>query len=208
MTSRSDRGQGAARRATAIMETVERAATGILDEAEEEARRYVEDSRRRAEEEAAERLGAATDLANGLVERAERLRGELDGLIEALGTARVRLEETLEPRTDAPAPAPPAPIAEPPRFDPDPPPAEAQGPGLWPVPEPEPDPDPGPEPQESEEIARSPESRSLSDSGARLLATQMAMAGNDREAVAAHLEREMPAADVIRILDAVFGPRD
>lgn len=208
MTARSDRGQGAASRAAAIVETVERAATGIIDEAEEEARRYVEDSRRRAEEEAAERLNAATELTNGLVERAERLRGELDGLIEALGAARVRLEETLEPEAPAPAPAPPAPIAEPPRFGPAPPPGESQGPGLRPVPEPEPVFDTAPETQEHEDTSRSPESRSLSDSGARLLATQMAMAGDDREAVAARLEREMPEADVIRILDAVFGPRD
>jgi len=176
MSVRSDRGQGAAQRAAAIVETVERVASGIIDEAEEEARHHVESSRLSAEREAAERLRDATDLADGLVERAERLRIELDGLIEALGSARVRLEGAVAEQ-EVPS-----------------------GPTLASVPEPRPEPDTEPEEPERE--------GSISSSGARLLATQMAMAGNGREEVAAHLEKELPREEVSHILDAVFGPED
>lgn len=206
MSVRSDRGQGAAQRAAAIVETVERAASGIIDEAEEEARRHVESSRLRAEREAAERLRDATDLADGLVERAERLRIELDGLIEALGSTRVRLEETLaEGDEEVPPQVVEMPTPQEPPVSPvDPEPTEAPGPMLTTVPEPdsEAEAEPaGPEPG-------SDRSGSISTSGARLLATQMAMAGNGRQEVAAHLEKELPQEEVSHILDAVFGPED
>lgn len=202
MNAWPDREQSAARRAAAIVETVERAASDIIDGAEEEARNHLEGSRRRAENEAAERLRDAGDLADGLVERAERLRGELDGLIDALGSARVRLEEVLAAEPTQPGDFP-EPEPAPPEFEPDAPVAPFP-PGLRPVPETpdsfegfESDADPDPEPQGSISLA-----------GARLLVTQMAMAGNGRAEAAAHLEEELPGEQVSRILDAVFGPED
>jgi cell division septum initiation protein DivIVA len=129
----------AAQRLATIVDAAERAAQGVIDEAEEQARKHLEEARARAD---------------GIV--AERLRELADQL-------------------DSPA-------------------APDRPPHLRPV-------DGGP--AEGEQPPR----RSTS-SGARLLATQMAVSGAGREEIEARLRSGFEIEDTAEILDAILGPEE
>lgn len=133
----------AATRLAAIVEAAERAASSVIDEAEEEARRRLEEASAGSDRLVAERLRALAD--------------ELD---------------------------PPASEAEPSprlrRVDPSDPPSGA----FWPAP------------------------RRSGSSGARLLATQMAVSGSSREEIDTRLRSEFEIEDTGEILDAILGPED
>lgn len=130
----------AAERLAAIVEAAERAASNVIDDAEEQARRQLEQASARADRIVAERLRALAD------------------------------------ELDPPALAP----------------VERGEPHLKPV-------ELAPEP------AAGPRSGS---SGARLLATQMAVSGSSREEIEQRLRSRFEIEDTGEILDAILGPEE
>lgn len=62
--------------------------------------------------------------------------------------------------------------------------------------------------EEGEEQARSPEVDRAGASGARLLATQMAVSGSSREEIETRLRNGFEIEDTGAILDAILGPKD
>ena len=98
--------QNAAERLAVIIDAVERAATGVIDDAEAQAKRHLEQARARAERVADERIRAITELTEGLIAQAEEVKRQADELIAAFGVANAELGVSPEP--EAPEQAPPA----------------------------------------------------------------------------------------------------
>jgi vacuolar-type H+-ATPase subunit H len=194
-------------RVQTVLEAAERAAEGIIKDAEAEAERQIAESRQRAEELLRERSGLATKLSDELLERAAAIRAQSDQLIVALQRATEMLEGELaatpQSGPEAPAAAEPAAASDsgsaPDTSATEAPPRRA---GLTAVPSPEsgrrgPDPsDPG---VGGEGAPRDPAK------AARLLATQMAVAGSSREEIESRLRDELGIDDPGSILDAVSG---
>jgi hypothetical protein len=184
----------ATQRIHAIIDAAEKAAAGIIEDAEAQARRYLEESRRRSERFAEERAKELSEVTDSLIERAETVKRQSDELIAALGNARRQLEDRViddlglasaGEASDAGEPErQPAPHLKP--VDPVPPPAE-QAPPV------------GPE-------ANSTLSGE-SSAPARLLATQMAVAGSSRAEIESRLRSEFGIEDVGGMLDAILGPK-
>ena len=215
-----------------IIEAAEKAAAGIIEDAEAQARTYLEQSRQRADQIANERAAGLSELADSLMTRAESVKRQSADLIEALEAARAQIAERLAvdveiPSIDESAPpvsAPPtqpeshlAPVAEPPtEAAPEVPEAPvAEPPSAEPEAEPEPEPEPAeeapttsvpppPPPPEPKQPARA---ATPASAGARLLATQMAVAGSSREEIASRLENEFGIADPGALLDGILGPQ-
>lgn len=203
-----------------IIEAAERAAAGIIEDAEAQARRYLDESRRRADEIANERGAALSELADSLMNRAESVKQQSADLIKALEDARVQIADhlgadlqmpTIETAAGESAASTPAPLASEPfeeaAAEPEPV-EEARGE----EPEPEPAEDPSAEePAVESEPAPTPPKRSVTSgapasAGARLLATQMAVAGSSRDEIASRLENEFGIADSRAMLDGILGP--
>ncbi|HEX7059069.1 MAG TPA: hypothetical protein VF176_04390 [Solirubrobacterales bacterium] len=175
-----------------IVEAVEQAAEKIIVEAEDEARRYVGEAKRRADEDARARAGEVDSLIEALDGCAVRLREEMNGLIDVLGEIRAGLAEAIDSTSQEDSSgvrvsdtsfrgrlrevkAVSGPEGE----------SFTSGP-------------------ERDGDARRVDATSLD--AARLLATQMAMAGTAREKVQACLEREISRDEATPIIEAVFGP--
>jgi len=126
-----------AERLAAIVEAAERAASKVIDDAEEQARHRLEEASARADRIVAERLRALAD--------------ELDPRETA------RLEPHLKPVELAPEPV---------------------------------------------------SGRRSGSSGARLLATQMAVSGSSREEIEERLQSGFEIEDTSEILDAILGPKE
>jgi hypothetical protein len=193
----------ASARIQAIVEAAEKAAAGIIDDAEAQARAYVEESRLRADRVADQRAREMALLSDTLVERAEAIKGRSDELLQVLEEARRQAEAGSRPTpmTDAgpgaeaaPGPAPGAPFAvqAAPAAGAEQPPAEAPVHHLKPVEEAAPVTDAGPP-------------LSAPADGARLLATQMAVAGSSRAEIENRLRGEFGISDSGPMLDAILG---
>lgn len=199
-----------------IIEAAERAAAGIIADAEAQARSYLEQSRARADQIATERSAGLSELADSLMARAESVKEQSADLIEALEAARAQIAARLSEDVSMP------PLAD----------TEAAGEGAEsagaaaPAADATPDPEP-----ESETVVSEPESAESEpepaaetqpaapappapsrpagppSAGARLLATQMAVAGSSREEIASRLENEFGIADPDEMLDGILGPR-
>lgn len=173
-----------------IIQAAEQAATGIIEDAEARARIYVEESRRRADELAKERAEDLWTLTDGLIARAEAVKKQSDELLTALNQTKRGAEAALQA-----APVPPTPPVD--ELDPPPPPA-ADHPetpvaeGSDPVPPPA---DPGPD-----------VGREAPPDAARLLATQMAVAGGSRSEIANRLLEDYEIEDPESVLDDILGP--
>jgi cell division septum initiation protein DivIVA len=170
-----------AERLEAIVEAAERAAAGVIDDAEAQARRYLAQARAEAD-----RL-------------AEGRSGELSGLIETLLAQAItlqrdaeRLQVTLEVARDRELGDPGEEGEEPPRIE-----AEAAAPRLRAVDEPEARPEP---------VVDSAPAPRGDPAGARLLATQLAVSGSSREEIAERLRNGFEIEDADAILDAILGP--
>jgi vacuolar-type H+-ATPase subunit H len=196
-------------RVQTVLEAAERAAEGIIKDAEAEAERQIAESRQRAEELLRERSGLATKLSDELLERAAAIRAQSDQLIVALQRATEMLEGELAATPESGPEAPAAAAAEPAAANdsgsaPDTSAAEAppRRAGLTAVPSPESG-RRGPDPSDSgvggEGAPRDPAK------AARLLATQMAVAGSSREEIESRLRDELGIDDPGSILDAVSG---
>jgi hypothetical protein len=224
----------AGERIQVIIEAAEKAAAGIIEDADAQARRYIDASRQRADALADERVRVMSDLTDTLIRQAELVRRQSDELLAALDSARGELagrigqELSAGPPALGEAPARPAdqPSAAPqgsrvPHLQP----VETERPGLQAV---QPPPEPQPPPQQSPSepppapagpaatpSAPPPESApptsaatggtSASD-GARLLAAQMAVAGSSREEIETRLRDEFGIQDAGPILDRILGP--
>ncbi len=106
--------QNAAERLAVIIDAVEQAAAGVIDDAEAQAKQHLERARRGPSGSArSERIRAITELTDGLIEQAEALKRQADSLIAAFGEANAGVAspgegEVLEPAPDqAEAPAEP-----------------------------------------------------------------------------------------------------
>jgi len=173
-----------AERLEAIVEAAERAAEGVIDDAEKQARRYLAQARAEAERQTEGQVGELSELIDTLLGQAIALRREAERLQATLEEARARIDGVdpsplppAEERTAAPRLRAVEP-AEPPADDP---------------------PAPQPPPAEAD--------RSRADaSGARLLATQMAVSGSSREEIAQRLRNGFEIEDADAILDAILGP--
>jgi small-conductance mechanosensitive channel len=166
-----------AERLEAIVEAAERAAEGVIDDAEEQARAYLAEARARADREAEERLRPLAGLTDSLLAEAAALRQQAERLQATLEEAKARLEQNgalpaEEPRERRGHLAAVAPITD----------------GRVPV------------EQDSE--------RGGAPSGARLLATQMAVSGSSREEIERRLRNEFGIEDAHAILDAIMGPEE
>jgi hypothetical protein len=167
-----------AERLEAIVEAAERAAEGVIDDAETQARRYLAQARAEAERMAAGGGSDLGDLLEPLLEQAVSLRQEAERLQQTLEAAKQRIEPG-GPREPQPSPAPRGPEA--PRL-------RAVAAEDAPAPEPEQRPSDAP--------------------GARLLATQMAVSGSSREEIAERLRNGFEIEDAEASLDAILGPED
>jgi hypothetical protein len=234
--------QGSVATATAriqvIIEAAEKAAAGIIDDAEAQARNYLEESRVRADRIADQRAQEMSDLADTLIERAEAVKRQSDELLRALDQAKLQVEEKF--RAEAAAISAPQSEFQPQSAPPQPPvyeapveveqaPTQAQVPHLKPVGEQweaqapavsEPPPIPGAEaPFEEEPVASQwapptvapastpppPTPGAPPSDGARLLATQMAVAGSSRAEIESRLQNEFGIYDAGPMLDAILG---
>lgn len=168
-----------AERLEAIVEAAERAAEGVIDDAEAQARRYLAQARSDADRLAVDRTEGLSDVIASLVGQAVSLREEAERLQAALENASARL---AGPPAEPPAAAPPAP-----RSEPEAPRLRAVEAGAAPA-------------------VQTGGGRAHAAAGARLLATQMAVSGNSREEIAQRLRNGFEIEDTDAILDAILGP--
>jgi vacuolar-type H+-ATPase subunit H len=167
-----------AERLEAIVEAAERAAEGVIDDAEAQARRYLAQARSDADRLTVDRTEELSDLIASLLGQAVSLREEAERLQVTLENAGARLAGH---EVERPAPAP---------VERDP---EPEAPRLRAV-------DADGAPAVEAEVGRA------NAAGARLLATQMAVSGNSREEIAQRLRNGFEIEDTDAILDAILGP--
>jgi vacuolar-type H+-ATPase subunit H len=227
-TAAADSADSAGQRIQAIIEAAEKAATGIIEDADAQARRYLEASRRRAEELADERVRVMSDLTDTLMRQADLVKRQSDELLSALDAARGELAGRIGQEL-SPGAAPPS-LAGPESGPPqgprvphlqaveEPPTLKAVAPAPQREQPPQPSaPEPGappattaPEPPAAEHAVApgsTPASTGPSSSdGARLLAAQMAVAGSSREEIEGRLRNEFGIEDAAPILDGILGP--
>ena len=84
-------------RVESVLDAAERAAVGIREDAQEWARRYLEESRRKADEVAAERIQEISALTDSLIARARAVAQQSDELIAALDDAGRRVLNNARP---------------------------------------------------------------------------------------------------------------
>lgn len=166
-----------AERLEAIVEAAERAAESVIDDAETQARRYLAQAQAEAERQSEDRFAEVTDLIDPLLAQATALRHDAERLQITLEAAKARIEG-VDPPPQAPAVEHEAPRLRAVET------AEAPAAGF----QAEPDP------------------RRADASGARLLATQMAVSGSSREEIAERLRNGFEIEDTDAILDAILGP--
>jgi len=177
-----------AERLAAIVEAAERAAVTVIDDAEAQARRRLEQAQIEADQLVADRLASLGDLTDSLVAQAEAIRSQSEQLIAALEQARHQLtSEQGGPRPierRRPEPARPSHLSA---VDP-----LEETAATEPL---------APEPTELR-----PAKPEGTAAGARLLATQMAVSGSSREEIEERLRNGFEIEDTAAILDAILGP--
>ncbi|HVO54661.1 MAG TPA: hypothetical protein VMT37_09620 [Solirubrobacterales bacterium] len=178
-----------AERLAEIVAAAERAANQVIDDAEQEARRQIEEARARADDLVAERLAKLTTEVDALVEQANAIRLQSQELLVSLSQLRSELGADGVVEVDSPpGPRPEGGTGYGPRV-------VVRGTHLSAVGE---APDPAPP-------TPLPERRD-GPSGARLLATQLAISGTSREEIAERLRNGFEIDDPEAILDAILGP--
>jgi hypothetical protein len=208
--------QNAAERLAIIIDAVEHAAAGVIDDAEAQARQHLAQAKTRADRIAAERIAAITELTDGLLGQAEEVKRQADELIAAFSAANAELSgtpaeespeqasEVATPEAEAEAGVEPeagagreARIEREAGAEPPPPAAEEAG---------------GARPQLSHlkpvGSARQGRSQPPRSVGTRLLVTQMAISGSSRGEIEARLRNELGVKDTSQVVDAILGPED
>jgi cell division septum initiation protein DivIVA len=163
-------------RVETVLEAAERAAADIRKDAERWAQRHMEETRRRADQLAAQRVQELSSITDDLLARAQAVARQSDELINALDSAgRRALKIPLrQPDDDV-------------GFNSN---------GVQPVPEMRAQTNGSANSGSSDQR----QAGSISD-GARLLVTQMAVAGSNRETIASRLREEFGIADPGAMLD-------
>lgn len=174
-----------AQRLEAIVEAAERAAAGVIDDAEAEARRYLAQARSEADRLAEGRVSELAEAVDSLLDQAVSLRREAERLQASLEVAKARLsgDESTSPVVSA----------EPEREE------LYEAPRLRAVDGAQSTPEPAP-------ARQSPDDSRSDPAGARLLATQMAVSGSSREEIEQRLRNGFEIEDTNAILDAILGP--
>ncbi len=173
--------RGTAERLAAIVEAAERAAVTVIDDAEAQARRRLEEAWAEADQLVADRLAALSGLTDSLIAEAEAIRVQSERLIFSLQEAERQLGGGTVDADRPPAPARPSHLSAVEPVD---------GPAA-PVP-----------------AELRPDAGEGTPAGARLLATQMAVSGSSREEIEARLRNGFEIEDTASILDAILGPED
>jgi hypothetical protein len=217
----------AGERIQVIIEAAEKAAAGIIEDADAQARRYIESSRERADVLADERVRAMSDLTDTLIRQADLVKRQSDELLAALESARGELATRIgqELSTGAPTsiespagqgqPAQQSQVPRVPHLQP----VESDRPDLQAVEPaavqeqrtPERPPAPSQEqgstpPAPAQPVAQPGAASTLASDGARLLAAQMAVAGSSRQEIEARLRDEFGIDDAGPLLDGILGP--
>jgi hypothetical protein len=223
----------AGERIQVIIEAAEKAAAGIIEDADAQARHYIEASRRRADALADERVRVMSDLTDTLIRQAEMVRRQSDELLAGLDTARGEVSGRLgqqlsaggnaQAEEQATAPGDQAATSAQGSRVPYLQPVESNRPDLQAV-QPEAESEFGPRPQSQPAPRKTPPEApsapqrsapaplashppgATSSDGARLLAAQMAVAGSSREEIEARLRDEFGIQDAGPILDGILGP--
>jgi vacuolar-type H+-ATPase subunit H len=173
---------GTAERLAAIVEAAERAAVTVIDDAEEQARRRLEQAQAEADRLVADRLASLSDLTDSLIAQAEAIRSQSEQLAFSLQEAKRRLSaEGLDSAPGPDEPQRPSHLSAVEAVD---------------------------EPAEEPTVLRSAANEPGTPAGARLLATQMAVSGNSREEIEAKLQNGFDIEDTASILDAILGPEE
>ena len=175
-----------AERLAAIVEAAERAAVTVIDDAEAQARRRLEQAEVDADRILGDRVVAMIDLTDSLIAQAAAIRDQSKQLLASLAEARRRI--VAEGGVEIAAAETPAEPARAPHLS-----------AVESVAEPA--------------IAVAPAELRRgggegSAAGARLLATQMAVSGSSREEIAARLRNGFEIEDTASILDAILGPEE
>lgn len=220
------------RRVSSILDAVEREAVLMRQQAKDEARRYMEYSRRHADGLVAERQRQISELSGALMESADRvlrqldaaepMRAAFDDLVRTLGKTAERLarktggggEFVAPPFHETPAELPPRPSvgrSTPPRAAPatsTPPPAprEPAAPRhSWPSPPQPPFRPQTPAPAQPTGEGGFAKQSSPNLKGVEMLAMQMAGAGSTRGQVSSHIREALGVDDPTPILNGIFG---
>ena len=195
---RRDIEDSTAARLAEIVAAAERAAKGVIDEAEAEARARLSDAHEEADRIVAERLAELAELTEEIEAQAEALRRGSEALQAALARARAEFggAESLGGSASTPRPAAVPEADERPAT---PSLTVVGSPGRLPLVEAEDALATESEPDLEPEPAGNP-------AGARLLATQMAVSGSSREEISERLRSGFAIADTTAILDAILGP--
>ena len=171
-----------AQRLEAIVEAAERAAAGVIDDAEAEARRYLAQARSEADRLADGQVSEFAEAVDSLLDQAISLRREAERLQSTLEAAKAR---------SGGVESAPLPTAKP---EPD---ELREAPRLRAV-----DTEEEAHPEQEPPGGATP----ADPAGARLLATQMAVSGNSREEIAERLRNGFEIEDADAILNAILGP--
>jgi hypothetical protein len=171
-----------AERLEAIVEAAERAAEGVIDDAEAQARRHLAQALAEADRLAASRVDDVSGLIDSLLGQALSLRQEAERLQASLEEAQARFDGRENARE-------PEDAEEPQEHE------EPRAPRLRAV-------------LGEGEPASKPSSARADSAGARLLATQMAISGSSREEIAQRLESGFEIEDTDAILDAILGSEE
>jgi hypothetical protein len=197
----------ATERIEVIVSAAERAAAGIIADAEAQARRYLDESREQTDRALAERTRALAGVTESLVGEVEEIKRRLDDLIRALQGAAQDAGDGGPPSPEANPGTPPVPpsAVQPQRPEP------LHFPRLKPVETEAPPPQPpglGEPAPARPSFARRPGQGTTAggSSAARLLATQMAVAGSSRSEIEIRLRNEFGIDDAGPMLDVILGP--
>jgi hypothetical protein len=178
-----------AERIAKIIEAAERAAAGVIDDAEAQARLRLEQAESEAGRIFAARLASISELSDSLIAQAEALGHQSGQLLASLEELQRGIRDVEDPEggasdggTRAGSPARGSHLS-----------------AVGPVEEEEP---------ETVDDLGAPGSPAGSAAGARLLATQMAVSGSSREEISTRLRNGFEIEDTAPILDAILGPED
>lgn len=178
-------------RVKGIIEAAERTAAAIVADAEAQARKQLAQARVQAERVAARRSEEIAALTDDLISRTEAVRRQSDELLQLLDEAQRRIGGVAQGPLDAVPPAP-----------------------NWAAQDEEPTGGPAAGGQPAQHLRAVEPQRgqgtqgSSSFDGARLLATQMAVAGSGRAEIDRRLRNEFGIEDTGPMLDAILGEEE
>lgn len=194
-------GAQASEQVRALIEAAERTAAAIIKDAEAQAQTYLEEARAHTDRAVAQRSQQMSALTGDLIERTEAVKRQSNELLQVLDETRRRLDDGSKPAA-APVQATPAEQEK-----------EARPWGAEQPVQPRPAEQPRPAAEDAPlqrlkaaeaQLGKESPGNGPSD-GARLLTTQMAVAGSSRAEIESRLQNEFGISDTGPMLDAILG---